>query len=320
MASFSALLAVMLAGCSGSPPATPTGEGGQPARKQLQLASTRATPADSATTSPDANPLDDDVLSTPTKPRFGKNAAHKAISTEGKHTGDMTPGVVAQQQNEFLGLTVVKLSKYGVRMESPNICVVIETGKPPMAYNSQNGTSLPLTPQSVAYMAGNMEMAQQEGGDLTTKKMGVENVCGKKCIHYRLSKVFKDPKTKKIVHGWAEDIWATKDVNVPPAIVKECAKLSMVPTELGFPLKIQRFLRAPGESELEDIDSLKKKNKVRSRDVIKTVSIASAKLDRGDFALLTGFKPVQDQMQFMMGADDADITGEPGPTDKQPTR
>lgn len=244
------------------------------------------------------------------------------FSTEGKKTGDVSKGIVVEQQNEFLGLTIVKLSKWGVRMDSPSISVILNPGKDAMAYNSQNGSCLKLSSKSAAFMSGAVGDKNKGAGDLKTRKLGNEVICGKPCVHYRLSKLLKDAKTNKVYDSWAEDVWTTKDLNVPPLIIKECAKLTLLPPDLGFPVKIVRFKNRNGEHGAEEVEELLRKDivdKKRQRQVIGTVSFSPQELDKGEFQYLQGFKAAEDEMQFMMSSDDSALA-DMDSGDQKPTR
>lgn len=231
------------------------------------------------------------------------------VSIEGKHTGITSPGVVVQQENEVLGLNLVKLSKYGIRMDSSTISVILRPGETAMAYNPNNGYSLPLTEKAASFMAG-VKTSNKMGEELIVTEKGRETLCGKACIHYRLIKILKDPKTKKVYDSWAEDVWATKDVDVPPAILKECAKLVLLPKDLGFPVRIARFKNRSKSSP--DVNRLKNLDMKATKDVIKTLSFEKQTQDSGDFVFLSGFKPAKDEMQFMMAGNEDELAGEEG--------
>ena len=69
-------------------------------------------------------------------------AAKPKLSVDGKKTGKLLDGIVLHQQNEFLGTTLVKLSKMGARLESSTITIIMIPGKKPVAYNAQNGSTM----------------------------------------------------------------------------------------------------------------------------------------------------------------------------------
>lgn len=232
-----------------------------------------------------------------------KNKAPKPeLSTEGKKTGKMIDGMIINQQNEFLGMTTLKLSKLGVRMESPTITCIMLPGKEAMAYNPRNGNCMQLTEKSAAMLAGsrgyNGPMEQK------TKKLGTEKIAGINCIHYELVKYFRDAKTKQLYPAWSSELWACKDIGLPPLIIKDVARLTVMPPELGFPVRIER------EARTTQAEHRKGENRVYvKRRVIDTTAQKKAKIDEGQFAYLDGFKTVKDEMQLMMSSDEDEMLG-----------
>lgn len=233
----------------------------------------------------------------------GKKAAPKPqLSTEGKKTGSMVDGVIINQQNEFLGMSTLKMSKLGVRLESPSITVIMLPGKEAIAYNSQNGNCMALTERSAALLAGSKNF--DNPGEEKITKVGTEKIAGLDCIHYDVMKYYQDPKTKKQYPGWSTDVWACKDIGVPSSIVNDCARLTMMPKNLGFPVRIVR------EARTTDMEKRKgATNANQKRPVINTSKFAKAKLDKGEFAEIEGFKKVKDEMQLMMSGDDSELIG-----------
>jgi len=82
--------------------------------------------------------------------------------------------------------------------------------------------------------------------------------------------------------------------------MKDCARITTTPVELGFPVKITR---AGSTTEKER----RTKSGKNIREVISTRSFLRTKLDKGEFALLPGFKTVKDEMQLMMSNDESDL-------------
>ena len=76
------------------------------------------------------------------------------LSVEGKKTGKMLDAVVIEQQNEFLGRNIIKITKAGARLESSMLTIIINPAHPPQAYNVQNGSTMALSAKSAALMAG----------------------------------------------------------------------------------------------------------------------------------------------------------------------
>lgn len=251
------------------------------------------------------------------------------LSTEGKPTGQMVDGYEIEQQNEFLGLTKLKLSKLGARLESPNLTCIIMPGKEAIAYNPDNGNSMQLTTKSAAMLAGKRpnEGPSQEVID---KEKAVENIAGLKCNKYVVHKFFfytepghprKGPvpdgkgktsdqlKDEGWVEAWHTEIWATKDLKIPPQVMKDCARLTMMPPDLGFPMRIEKLgmrntnIRTGKGSQRNPAPA----NGMRAKFVIDTHSIEKTKFDAGNFTLLAGYKPVKDEMALMMSGDESEL-------------
>ena len=286
---------ITLASCSGGDQKTQTAEAGADSKTE-----------DSAT---DKSAEDPDEILDPdegVKKKSGEGKKKAQFSTDGKRTGVTTAGIAVQQENEVLGLTVVKVCKFGIRMDSPSITVVVPPGQTPMAFNSQNGTSLMLTERAASFMAGmSKKGGRKHDEELRVVDMGKETFCNKPCNHYRFIKILKDDKTKKPYDSWAEDAWFTKDVNnVPPNILNDCAKLVLLPTKYGFPVRIARWKNRAHAST--DVSRLMNLDKSKIKDVIKSLSFENSTLDKGDFILPEGFKPAKDEMQFMMAGVEGD--------------
>lgn len=270
--------------------------------------------------------LEDAEESSPKKVRAPK----VRLSTEGKPTGQMVDGYAIEQQNEFLGLTKLKLSKLGARLESPNLTCIIMPGKEAIAYNPDNGNSMQLTTKSAAMLAGKRpnEGPSQEVVD---KDKAVENIAGLKCNKYVVHKFFffvkpgakKGPvpdgtgKTSEQLEreGWEEawhtEIWATKDLKIPAQVMKDCARLTMMPPDLGFPMRIEKLAQRNSSSTMRSGKGNQKypgsANGMRAKFVIDTHSIEKTKFDAGNFTLLAGYKPVKDEMALMMSGDESEL-------------
>ncbi len=227
-----------------------------------------------------------------------------AKSTAFVPTNKFVDGVEFHQQNEFLGTTVVKLSKLGVRLESPSITCILPLGKTPTAYNAQNGSCLKLTYKSTAILAGGVPT----DGKLGKQKLIViskDKIAGVNCIHYKYYVESIDPKTKQKSQIKETQVWGTKDLKIPDAVLKECSKMLMMPPEAGFPLKVMRIVDT-AELEKRQKKGLKPQ---ADRVAVDTSQYKQTKLDVGEFAPLEGFKPVTDEMQFMMSSDDSELAG-----------
>ena len=266
------------------------------------------------------------------KTKTAARPAKPRLSTEGKKTGEMVDGYEFAQQNEFLGLTNLKVSKVGIRLESPNLTCIMLPGKEAIAYNAQNGNCMQLTAKSAAMLAG--KRPNEAPSVEETKTVGKDKIAGLNCTHYVITKYFiqevpvdpvaySDPKNannpaahkmkKEKVYGWETDIWATKDIQVPASIVKDCARMTQMPPGLGFPVRIQRDLRSKTQKEQAATEDQSKLKPVGMRSqvkrVIDTSSYKKSKLDKGDFVPLDGFKTVKDEMQLMMSGDDSELEG-----------
>lgn len=240
----------------------------------------------------------DELLSD--KPGKKKETKKTQVSTECKKTGKTVDGLVINQQNEFLGMTTLKVSKLGVRLESPTITCIMKPGQEAMAYNCRNGSSMQLTQKSASLLAGSRNMGMPT--EQKTKKLGNENIAGLDCTHYELTRYFQDPKSKQTRGGWSSELWACKNVGLPPEIIKDVARLTQMPPELGFPVRIER--------EAATTQSERQKGESRAyvkRRVINTSAQRKEKLDTGEFDYLDGFKKVKDEMQLMMSSDDDDL-------------
>jgi hypothetical protein len=79
----------------------------------------------------------------------------------------------------------------------------------------------------------------------------------------------------------------------------------MMPENLGFPVKMTRIASATTSEQIKGMGNS------RVRQVVSTTSFSHAKLDKGEFALLPGYKTVTDEMQLMMSSEDTDLAGAP---------
>jgi hypothetical protein len=231
-------------------------------------------------------------------------AARQALSTAGKKTGKMLDGLVLHQQNEFLGTTTLKVSKTGARLESSLLTVILIPGQQPVAYNVQNGSTMKLTTKSAAIMAGARQSGDISDVKTESKKLGAGKIAGINCSRYLVQKYATNVKTGYRSRVWFAEIWATRELHVHPAVLKECARFLLIPEELGFPLRVVRFT-SPTEIERHEGVTASR----IQRDVIKTASCARQKLDEGEFAYLSGFKSVKNEMELMMTSTDEDLDG-----------
>lgn len=220
------------------------------------------------------------------------------LSTTGKPTGELAEGVLVEQTNEFLGRTKVKLCKFGVRLESPSLTCIMLPGKPAIAYNPQNGNAMALTSKSAAMLSGTK--TPEPGGETKVEKVkvGTEKIAGLNCDHYRLANFYMDQRTKQFRRAWSNEVWACKDIGAPPAIVKDCARLTLMPPELGFPVRIART------SEATHIEKQKGIGGSQVRQVVNTLSSSRGKFDKCEFMALPGYTTVQDEMKLMVSDDE----------------
>lgn len=249
----------------------------------------------SATSDEDIADIDD------TSSKKTKKAPKVTYTVEPKPTGQVVDGFEVHQQNEFLGPCVLKISKNGVRLESSTITVILPTGKDAIAYNPQNGNSMELSSKSASMLAGNTHGGEDSKDE--TKKVGTDKIAGVKCTHYQLVRKFLNKKTKQEIDHYTTDIWATKDLKVPPQVLKDCARMTMMPPELGFPVKVIR------ETNVTTKIKGKQQGGSRTREVISTSEFKPTKVDTGNFALLSGFKTVKDEMKLMMSDDESELGG-----------
>lgn len=319
--------------------------------------------------SPDAEKLDDtdtsksasaeeelDDIDDSAKEKKPPKPPKPKLSTEGKKTGVLVDGYEFEQKNEFLGATKLKLCKFGIRLESPNLLCVMLPGQEAIAYNPQNGNCMQLTAKSAAMLAGKRP---NEGptAEVIEPQKGTEMIAGLKCNKYIIRKFFPGENTSPALakanmtlkkqksaealkkegyfQGWHTEFWSTKDINVPAEIVKDTARLTMMPGGLGFPVRIQREVdgattvhptAGPGAANSKTASAGTDKSaatgglkpvahvsddgtKSSVRKVIDTTGFAKAKFDKGEFALLEGFKTVKDEMQLMMSSDESDLEG-----------
>ena len=142
---------------------------------------------------------EDDLDEGEDMPQSGKHKkareARPALSIEGKKTGVLTDAVIAQQQNEFLGASTLKLSKCGIRLESSSITVIVPPGQQAVVYNAKNGNCMILTSRSRSLLGGGSNYSDE--GQQTSTKVGTEKLLGMNCVHYKVSKIMLDAKTKK---------------------------------------------------------------------------------------------------------------------------
>ncbi|MBX9688974.1 MAG: hypothetical protein K2X27_19860 [Candidatus Obscuribacterales bacterium] len=239
----------------------------------------------------------DDMEEVSTKARKNKAPKPKLSSMAAK-TGTMVDCVVMDQRNEFLGLTKVKLSKLGARIESANIVVIMQPGKGTMAYNAANGNCLQLTKKSAAMLAGQKDMDMAVESKHSTKKLDSEKLAGLDCNHYLIEREFVNKKTKAVKSRWATEVWAAKNSGVPQNVIKDFAEMSQMPADLGLPLRIERDLGTTA------VNGVTKRSK---RIVIDTDSYSKAKVDKAEFQPLSGYKLVTDEMQLMVTDDDSEL-------------
>lgn len=282
------LASTLLCGCGQS------SDNPQEAQKDADQDETKSS---SATSDEDIEDIDD--VSSKKKPKAPKIK----LSTTAKKTGKLVDGFVVHQQNEFLGPTVLKIGVPGIRLESSTLTVILPAGKEAIAYNPQNGNCMQLTAKSTAMLAGSSRFGEESKE--TTTKLGTEKIAGVKCVHYHVHRSFIDKKTKKEMSGgYGSEIWATKDLKLPPSIMKDCARITMMPQELGFPVKVVRDASTTPTEMRRGV----KKSRMR-REVISTSSFTPSKVDTGEFALLAGYTPVKDEMKLMMSDEEADLGG-----------
>src|SRR5579883_1129686 len=260
-------------------------------KKEDASDSSDETKTSSKTAAGDEDTASDDDLMGNSK---NKQPPKPALSVEPKKTGQEVDGYIVHQQNEFLGPTVLKIAKPGIRLESSTLTVVFPAGKEAIAFNPQNGNCMALTARSAAMMAGTAKAKGEQQKDRTSK-IGTEKIAGIKCIHYELTREFIDKKTKKPIDSFSTEIWATKDLKLPPQIMKDCAKMTMMPPELGIPVRV---IRQAATTKAESIKGEKLPRK--KRDVISTSKCEIVKLDTGEFVPPSGFKTVTDEMKLMM--------------------
>jgi hypothetical protein len=296
----------------GTPPAGTEGQG-----KKDSLNKTAQEDRDAAGSEDDLDEMDE--AGSTSRHKKIASAPKPVLNTEGKKTGIMEDAVIVQQQNEFLGASTLKLSKAGVRLESSTIIVLMQPGKPAIAYNSQNGNSMILTDKSRSLLSG-AGSKYGDGGKVTRTKLGTEKIAGMNCTHYKLHRVLIDPKSKTIAAEMNSDLWASKDLKLPASVMKDCARMTTMPEDLGFPVKITRSTNfAQSEDRKGDRSG---SNSNRLHNVVSTRSVTHTKLDRGEFAPLTGFKTVTDEMQLMMASDESELAGagDLDEADKEPVR
>lgn len=242
----------------------------------------------------DTEPEDD--IETPSKK---KSTPQISLSTAPKKTGKMVPGLEFNQRNEFLGMSILKMSADGIRLDSPNLTAVYPPGKVgPTIFNPLTGKAMLLTSKNSSFLKQASGMSGS--GEEETKKVGVETVAGFKCNHYVVDRFVFNPKTKERIHDWTTEVWGTRELGLPKNIVDDCSKLTMMPSSFGFPLRVIRHA-APTERE-------KKKGMTgkQRRVMIDTMSAKKTKFDKGEFVLLDGYEPVQDEMALMMSNDKGD--------------
>ena len=221
------------------------------------------------------------------------------LSTVPKKTGQTVPGLEFNQRNEFLGMTILKMSAQGIRLDSPNLTAIFPPGKAgPTVFNPLTGKAMVLTSKNSSFLKQASGMGGS--GEEETKKVGAETVAGYKCTHYVVDRFVFNPKTKERIHQWTTEIWGTRDLGLPKNIVEDCAKLTMMPPSFGFPMRVIRHA-TPTEQEKKRGATGKQR-----RVMIDTITAKKSKLDKGEFVLLDGYEPVQDEMALMMSNDKGD--------------
>lgn len=252
----------------------------------------------------DSEPDDDALSGSSGKPASAKIKAEPSFSTVPKKTGKMVSGLEFNQRNEFLGMTILKVSPEGIRLDTPTVSAVFppkDVG--PHVYNSVTGKTMLLTSKNSSFLQQASGMTGS--GEEETKKAGTETIAGYKCTHYVVDRFVVNPKTKEKFHEWTTEVWATRDLPLPKQTIDDCSKLTMMPPSFGFPMRVVRHA-TPTEKEK------KRGLKGRQRRVmIDTLSCKNAKFDKGEFELLTGFERVNDEMALMMSnEDDSDLTAD----------
>lgn len=273
---------------------------GQPQTSAEKDMKTETESADEHSSSETAKEDDDDEDILDEKPAEGKKKvpAKPKLSSEAKKTGKLIDGVIVHQQNEFLGPCLLKIGKPGVRVESSTITVIFPCGKEPIAYNPQNGNCMALNTKSAGLMSGNMHAGEEYKDH--TEKVGTEKIAGVNCTHYLLTRVFVDKKTGKELNGkYATDVWFTRDLKLPPQVIKDCARMIMMPADLGFPVKIEREPKTSYQNSHPNAGR---------RNVVITNKFESAKIDSGEFAPLAGFSTVKDEMKLMMSDEESELS------------
>lgn len=227
-------------------------------------------------------------------------SSEKTLSTAPVLTNVKVPAIEFRQQNEFLGSSVLKLSPAGVRLDSPNIAAVFPAGASgPTIFNPITGKSMLLTSKNSAFLrhAGGLE----KGSGEVAKKIAVETIAGMKCIHFRIESYKVDPKTKAKSLDWTTEVWATRDLGLPSKIIDDCSKLTMIPPELGIPLRLVRESKPTAQEKSKGVEG------VQRRTLIDTFSAKKKQLDKGEFILLVGYQPVKDEMELMMSGDKGEL-------------
>jgi len=246
-----------------------------------------------------SKPVDDTELEDEIEPTKKKKTPEVSLSTAPKKTGKMVPGLEFNQRNEFLGMSILKMSADGIRLDSPNLTAVFPPGKiGPTVFNPLTGKAMLLTSKNSSFLKQASGMSG--AGEEETKQVGTETVAGYKCNHFVVDRFVFNPKTKQRIHSWTTEIWGTRDLGLPKSIIEDCSKLTMMPPSFGFPMRVIRHA-TPTEAE-------KKKGLTgkQRRVMIDTISAKKAKFDKGEFVLLEGYEPVQDEMALMMSNDKGD--------------
>lgn len=228
-----------------------------------------------------------------------KKKPEVTLSTAPKKTGKMVPGLEFNQRNEFLGMSILKMSAEGIRLDSPNLTAIYPPGKSgPTVFNPLTGKAMVLTAKNSSFLKQASGMSG--AGEEETKSVGVETVAGYKCNHFVVDRFVFNPKTKERIHSWTTEIWGTRDLGMPKNIIDDCSKLTMMPPSFGFPMRV---IRHGSATELEKKKGMTGKQR---RVMIDTISAKKTKFDKGEFVLLEGFQPVQDEMALMMSNDKED--------------
>ena len=226
-------------------------------------------------------------------------APEKALSTIAPKTGVMIPGLEFNQKNEFLGSTVLKLSASGIRLDSPNLTAVFPPGQSgPNVYNPMTGKFMVLTNKNSTFLRQSTGM--DKGISEEASKVGTDTIAGYKCTHFKVEKYLVNPRTKEKNHQWTTEIWGTRELALPKPILNDCSKLTMMPPEFGFPMRVIRHTAPTDQERSKGLVGQQK------RVMIDTLVAKKTSFDKCNFQLLTGYTPVKDEMELMM-ANDAEL-------------